>query len=197
MRAAAAFACALCLLGAPDVAAQYQPAPTQYTVVNVGGGQTQHFYRDGNRAMVELEMPKSSDQPVPIHMRTIVDVPSKTELSWDLLNARIPCNSPATGDWGDPFGLWQQMALDDSVPPTKAGSATVNGLAATRFKKTSPDGTIELWRDNRYGLLLKAVMTPAGGKPVEMFETKQFKVGPPPSTVFTVPSRCTWNPPKR
>lgn len=185
------------LMVAAPAGAQYPPAPTQYTVVNAGGGQTQHFYRDGNRAMVELEMPKSSDQPVPIHMRTIVDVPSKTELSWDLLNAKIPCNSPATGDWGDPFGLWQQMALDDSVPPAKAGPATVNGMAATKFTKTSPEGTIELWRENRYGLLIKAVMTPKGGAPTEMFETKQFKVGPPAASEFTVPSRCTWTPPKR
>jgi hypothetical protein len=173
--------------------AQYQPAPTRYTIVNEGGGQTQHFYRDGDKVLVDLVMPKSSDQPVAIHMRTIVDAPSKQQQSWSLSDPSIPCNSFGTGDWGDPFDLWRQMALDDSVAPQRTGTTTLNGMAVTTYRKVVAEGVVQLWRENRYGLLVKAVMTPNGRAPVEMFETKQFTVGAPDAAVFAVPSRCTWS----
>ncbi|HVB32740.1 MAG TPA: hypothetical protein VNE60_14540 [Gemmatimonadaceae bacterium] len=182
----------LCLSPWTAAGAQYQPAPTQYTIVNAGGGQTQHFYRDGDRVLVDLTMPKSAEQPVAIHMRTIVDVPSTTQLSWDLLKASVPCNSPGKGDWGDPFGLWQQMALDDSVTPKATGQDTVNGITATVFEKREKRGTVKLWRDATYGLLVKAVMTPTGAEAIEMFETKEFRVGAPTGSVFAVPKRCVW-----
>jgi hypothetical protein len=182
----------LCLAPWRPAGAQYQPPPTRYTIVNEGGGQTQQFYRDGDRALVDLAIPKSADQPVAIHLRTIVDVPSGKQQSWDLLNPAVPCNSIGTGDWGDPFSLWQQMALDDSVVPKETDTATVNGMAATIFRKPVHGGTIALWRENRYGLLVKAVMTPTGQPPVEIFETRQFKVGAPDTSAFAVPDRCTW-----
>ena len=197
MRRSIVFPVLLCLLPGATAGAQYQPAPTQYTIVNVSRGQTQRFYRDGDRVLVDLKMPKSKYQPAAIHMRTIVDVPSKTQLTWNLLDASVPCNSPGQGDWGDPFGLWQQMALDDSVPPTEVGKDTVNGMQTTVFEKTIRPGTAKFWRENRYGLLVKAVMTPKGRKPVEMFETKEFKVGPPAASAFAVPKRCTWKTPHR
>jgi hypothetical protein len=173
--------------------AQYQPAPTRYTIVNEGGGQTQHFYRDGDKALVDLDMPKSEEQPAAIHMRTIVDVPSKKQQSWNLLDSSIPCNSIGTGDWGDPFDLWRQMALDDSVAPKETGTATLNGMAVTVYEKSVSEGTVQLWREKTYGLLVKAVMTPTGRAPVEIFETKEFTIGAPDAAVFAVPSRCTWN----
>lgn len=194
MNRSLAFLSLLCVAPWTTAGAQYQPAPTRYTIVNASDGQTQHFYRDGDKVLVDLTMPKSQEQPVAIHMRTIVDVPSTTQLSWDLLKTSVPCNSPGKGDWGDPFGLWQQMALDDSVVPTPVGPDTVNGIAATIFEKTEKQGTMKLWRDTTYGLLIKAVMTPAGRQPVEMFETKEFTVGAPRASVFAVPKRCVWKP---
>lgn len=185
----------LCLFPGATAGAQYRQAPTQYTVVNVGGGQTQHFYRDGDKVLVDLTMPTSTNQPVAIHMRTIVDARRRRKLSWDLLNPAVPCNGTSTGDWGDPFNLWQQMALEDSIPPKKTGHETVNGMPATTYAKTMPQGTLEFWRDDTYGLLVKAVMTPKGRDPVEMFETKEFKVGAPDAPVFAVPSRCNWKKP--
>ncbi len=175
--------------------AQYQPAPTRYTIVNVGGGHTQRFYRDGDKVLVDLVMPKSKGQPDGIHWRTIVDAPTTTSLTWDLRKPSVPCNSTFKGSWGDPFDLWSQMALDDSIAPKEAGEDTVNGMTTTRWVKTTPEVSLEFWRENRYGLLVKAVMTPPGRKPVEMFETKEFKVGAPAASTFTVPARCGWKTP--
>ncbi len=182
----------LCAWPTAPAGIRYQPAPTQYTIVIVSGGQTQHIYRDGDKALVDLEMPKSADQPVAIHLRTIVDVPSKTELTWDLLNPSTPCDAPATGDWGDPFDLWRQMAHDDSIPVKATGRDTVNGMAATIYEKTTPEAGVRLWREDRYGLLVKAVITPTGRAPVEVSETKAFTLGAPDPSQFAVPSRCTW-----
>ncbi len=117
----------LCLSAFPwaRAEAQYQPAPTQYTIVEVSPGQTQHIYRDGGKVLVDLVMPKSKEQPDGLHWRTIVDAPTTTNLTWDLLKPSVPCNSVGKGDWGDPFGLWSQMALDDSIAPKEAGQNTV------------------------------------------------------------------------
>lgn len=182
----------LCALPWTPMSAQYQPAPSRYTIVIVGDGQTQHFYRDGDRVLHDLEIPKSDQQTVAIHLRTIVDAPTTKQLSWDLRDASVPCNSVGTGDWGDPFDLWNQMALDDSVPPQRTGTDTVNGLATTTFEKTISAGSLEFWRENTYGLLVKAVITPTGRGPLELFETKEFKVGAPDPSVFKVPARCHW-----
>lgn len=175
--------------------AQYRPAPTQYTIVNATSASTQRFYRDGDRVLVDLVMPRSKAQPDGMHLRTIVDAPTTTSLTWDLRKPSTPCNSTFKGSWGDPFGLWSQMALDDSIAPKKAGTDTVNGMATTKYVKTTPEANLEFWRENKYGLLVKAVMTLPGRKPVEMFETKEFKVGAPDASTFTVPARCGWKKP--
>jgi len=186
-----AFAALLCVCSWAPATAQYLPAPTTYTIVTAGRGYTQHFYRDGDKVLVELQMAKSADRHA-IHLRTIVDAPTTTQLSWDPNDPSVPCNSVATGDWGDPFDFWRQMALDDSIVPTEVGKDSVNGMATTTYEKTAPQGSLELWREDRYGLLVKVVMTPKGHAPVEVFEAKAFVVGAPDSAVFDVPARCEW-----
>ena len=182
----------LCVCSWAPASAQYAPAPTKYTIVTVVGPQTQRFYRDGDRVLVDLQSPKSAYQPVPIHMRTIVDAPTKTQVSWDLRDSTVPCNSVGQGDWGNPFDFWRQMALDDSIVPTEVGTDSVSGMATTVYAKTTPEVHVELWREDRYGLLMKVVVTPKGRAPVEVFETKEFTVGPPDASVFAVPARCEW-----
>lgn len=188
-----AFASLLCAVAPATALAQYQPAPTRYTIVTVGDGQTQHYYRDGDKVLVDLRIAKSAEHTEAVHLRTIVDAPTTEQRSWDLLNAAVPCNSVGKGDWGDPFDFWRQMALDDSVVPTETGKDTVNGIAATTFEKAIPPGRVTFWRENTYGLLVKAVVTPTGHDPVELFEVKEFTVGAPDAAVFAVPKRCQWD----
>lgn len=182
----------LCAYSVAPASAQYAPAPTQYTIVTVTGGQTQHIYRDGDKVLLDLQIPKSTARHAAIHLRTIVDAPTTTQLSWDLIDPSVPCNSVAKGDWGNPFDFWRQMALDDSIAPTEVGKDSVNGMATTTYEKTTPDVRVELWREDRYGLLVKAVMIPKGRAPVEVFEIKAFTVGAPDPSVFAVPARCGW-----
>ncbi len=99
----------LCLFPGATAGAQYRQAPTQYTVVNVGGGQTQHFYRDGDKVLVDLTMPTSTNQPVAIHMRTIVDAPSKTQVE---LGPPESCGSVQRDEHGRLGRPLQPLATD-------------------------------------------------------------------------------------
>lgn len=174
--------------------AGYDASPTQYSLVNWSSEQVQHIYRDGNKAMIDLYMPKSPTQPKELHMRTIVDVAAKRTLTWDLLDPTVPCNSPATvSDWGDPFNYWDQTLQGAPGTPKETGKDKVNGMATTVFEISSPDGGGKLWREDKYGLLVKFMVTQKGAAPVEAFEIKNFKVGKPKASVFKVPSRCKWN----
>lgn len=187
----------LCLSAIPwtGARAQYQPAPKQYTIVVAVGGQTHTIYRDSDKVLVDLVMPKSKNQPNGLHWRTIVDAPTTTSLTWDLNKPSAPCNSTFEGSWGDPFDMWQQMALDDSVAPKEEGQDTVNGMPTTTYVKTAPEGRAEFWRDNKYGLLLKEAMAAKGQDLQELFEIKEFKVGAPAASNFAVPKRCGWKKP--
>jgi hypothetical protein len=187
----------LCLSAIPwtGAQAQYQPAPTQYTIVVLVGGQTHTIYRDGDKALVDLVIPKSEDQPEALHWRTIVDVPSTTNVTWDLNKPSVPCDAVGKGDWGNPFDLWNQMALDDSVAPKQEGQETVNGMPTTTYEKTAPEGSAKFWRDNKYGLLVKEAMAAKGQPFGALFEIEEFKVGAPPASTFAVPKRCGWKKP--
>lgn len=174
--------------------AGYDAPPTQYSLVNWSSGQVQHIYRDGNKAMIDLYMPKSPDQPTAIHTRTIVDVAAKKTLTWDLLDPKIPCDSPGTvSDWGDPFNYWDQTLQGAPGTPKETGKDKVNGMATTVYEIGSPDGGGKLWREDKYGMLVKFEMSQKGAAPVEAFEIKDFQVGKPKPSVFKVPSRCKWN----
>ncbi|HEX6550475.1 MAG TPA: hypothetical protein VF117_07350 [Gammaproteobacteria bacterium] len=185
-------ASALCLFVCVTAYAKYPAPPQQYSLVNVSSGQTQHIYRDGNRALIDLYMPKGPNQPVAIHTRTIVDVASKTNLTWDLLDSKVPCDSPGQGDWGDPFGYWDQSVQGMPGKLKQTGKDTVNGMKTTVFEISSPEGTAKLWREDKYGLLVKNTVTPKGGAQMEMFEIRDFKIGKPSASVFVVPARCKW-----
>lgn len=182
-------------LPAPAALAQYAAAPTHYSLVNATADQVLHVYRDGDKALLDTLDPKSPTQPVEIHLRTIIDVPTLRDLSWDLEDPKVPCNGAGKSgpDWGDPFNYWNQMASSGPAPK-KVGHETVHGMPATVFVSEAPEGEAKLWREDKYGLLVKAVMTPKGGKPVTMIDITEFKVGPPPKAAFKVPSRCAWPP---
>lgn len=174
--------------------ADFQPPPQHYTIVNAAPDGTQTIYRDGNQALIDRIMPKSQYQPKAMHLRTLVRTTTKQSLTWDLLDRNMQCDSPATSsDWGDPFNYWNQSVQSAPGKMTQTGKATVNGMKTTVFEVTSDQGTARLWREDRYGLLVKFEMTPKGGKPVTVINVTRFKVGRPNLSVFTLPKRCSWN----
>jgi len=169
-----------------------EPAPTKYSLVSVNGGETLHVYRDGNKAVVDLYMPKGAHHPA-IHTRSIIDVPSTENRTWNLLDPKTQCDGMGKGDWPDPFAAWKRSL--DSFPGKlkKVGKGKVAGMAATVFESTAPQGSAKLWRDDRYGLLLKLVVKPKGRKAMPLVLVRSFKVGRPNPKELEVPARCKWN----
>lgn len=170
--------------------AQYSPAPTTYTVVSDASGETLHIYRDGNKALVDLQVPKSTDQPAPIHTRTLIDLASHQDVTWDLIDTKSPCGKGNGPDWNDPFGQYDQFMQSASGKPQKVGEEQVNGMSATVFKVPSKDGDGKMWRENKYGMVVKFQVLPPGDKPMTMVEVKQFTTGKPDASLFVLPARC-------
>lgn len=76
--------------------------------------------------------------------------------------------------------------------PSRPSPARCREPTGSTYEISSPEGSSKLWREDRYGLLVKLVMTPKGHAPAEVFEIEDFKIGKPDASVFTVPSRCKW-----
>lgn len=178
------------LLFAAAADAQYAPAPTSYTVVSEAGGETLHIYRDGNKAMVDMSMPKSADQPVAIHTRTLIDISAHQDVTWDLNDPKAPCGKGSSPDWNDPFAQYDQFMQSASGQPKKIGQEKVNELDTTVFDIPSKEAAGKMWRDDKYGMVVKFTAAPPGQKPMTMVEVKELKLGKPDASVFAVPARC-------
>jgi len=166
-------AASVCLLPA-------QPAaPTAYTVVQVnsmfGTPVEQTIYRDGSKALVQQK-----------NLRTLYNLQTHTNQSWDATRGGCS-NGTFGGDWGDPFAMSAEIAKQN---PKQTGAETINGVATKILEADIPGGKLKAWVDPQTGLLIRGQMTPGGGAAQTIVDVKQFKVGPPPSSVFAVPAAC-------
>lgn len=169
--------------------ADYVPAPQQYTFINAVDGQTSTVYRDGDKVALDTVMPKGPYQPKDMHIHMVVDVTTTRNVQWDLADPSAACSSGA-GSWGDPFDNWAQMLPDPNAKAEAVGKEMVNGFATTAYEVSGPHGAkAQMWRDDKYGLLIKSVIS-AGGQSMTAVNVQEFKVGPPPASVFEIPARC-------
>ncbi len=118
-----------CLATAAIACAQYTPPPPSYTLVQqnslFGPATTTSVYRNGSKAVIDIVQPGT-------HVRTVYDLQSHTNISWDVSQAAAECgNGTFTGDWGDPF-VGSAGILDElnKQHPTPIGTETVNGVSA-------------------------------------------------------------------
>lgn len=172
--------------------AQYAPAPTEYSVTQINGmmGQptTMQIYRDGNN--VVMDHPDN-------HLRSLYDLQTHTNQDWDTQHPENGCsNGTFSGDWGDPF---QSSDLDSLLKSSTAppASATVNGVVTKVFEATDPKSKmkVKVWREPKYGMIIRADLTPPGGAATTIIETKQFSFGKPPAALFALPPSCGKAPP--
>lgn len=178
----------LVLLAGPALA-QYAPAPQQYSLAANNAGQVFHIFRDGQRALVDMMMPAGDGHPQ-IHVRTLVNIPTGEQLTWDLQDPSIPCGKGTASGWNDPFANYDQMMQSASGPPKKIGKETVNGFATTLFEVPSDGMRGKLWRDDKYGMVIKFAVAPPNGKAETMVDVQEFKVGKPDASVFIPPAHC-------
>jgi hypothetical protein len=177
----------LAALAAPGLWAQFAPPPTQYTVTQVGGmlgpGESMVIYRDGDQVI--LDHPEH-------HIRSLYNLKTHTNLGWDSKDPSGVCsNGRFEGDWGDPFTVtdMEDLLKSSKTPPT---NDTVNGVATKVYEVIEPQSKskIKIWREPKYGLVMKAEMTPPGGAATTLIETKQFSFTKPPAAIFALPAAC-------
>jgi len=177
---------------APGLWAQYAPAPTSYTVTQINGMMGQPIpmtiYRDGNKVVIDHPQNKS---------RSLYDLQAHTTYSWTSDHPEGGCgNGTFSGDWGDPFqsGDVDGMLKAATLPP---GSETVNGFATKVYEVIDPKSKykIKAWREPKYGMVVKAEMTPPGGATITVIETKEFSAAKPNAALFVLPPACANAPP--
>ena len=176
----------------PGLWAQYAPAPAQYSVTEDDGMSGQPsalvIYRDGDLAVM--------DHPGR-HTRSLYNLKNHTQFGWDTQHPENGCsNGTFSGDWGDPFEASDVDAIlkTSTKPPT---SATVNGIATKMFEGVEPQSktAIKVWREPKYGMVIKAEMTPPGGATATMVEVKKYSLAKPAAEIFVLPPACANAPP--
>src|SRR5579864_1207380 len=186
---------AIGLFVSPTIHAQYAPPPQAYTVVETnsmfGPAVTMQIYRDGSRALVDTS---HAAQPggQPSHLRTLYDLGTHQNYTWDLLNSDVPCGAGTfSGDWGDPFAMSSEMNGDLAKQQGKpAGTATLNGVATKIFEASMPDADAKVWVEQRYGLIMKLTMGPKGTSGKTMIEVSQLTLAKPAASLFALPPAC-------
>lgn len=181
---------ALLLLLVAAAWSQYAAPPQQFSLVANNAGQLFHIYRDGPKALVDMEMPPGEGHPKPIHTRSLITVATGEQLTWDLLDPSIPCGRGTASGWNDPFANYDQLMQSASGPPKEVGKETVNGFATTVYEIPSDGMTAKMWREDKYGMVVKFTVAPPGGHPDSWIDVKEFKGGKPDAGLFVPPARC-------
>jgi hypothetical protein len=180
---------------APEVRAQYAPTPDAYSVTEVNSmfGPAVHMqvYRDGSKAVIELShdaLPGGK----PEHLRTLYDLQSHRNFTWDLLNKDVPCGGGTfSGDWGDPFAMSAEMNADLAKQHANpVGGATLNGIPTKVFETDSPQARAKAWVEEKYGLIIRLTMSPKTGQPQTLVEVTQLSLAKPAASVFVLPPAC-------
>jgi hypothetical protein len=176
-------------IATPGLWAQYAAPPAAYSVTQVqsmmGPAVTMQIYRDGSKAVIENIHDTS-------HTRSLYDLQAHINYTWDIATPANGCSSGEfSGDWGDPFSApdVDEMVKSATKPP---GSETVNGFSTKVYEAVDPKSNykIKVWREPKYGMVIKADMTPPGGATTTVIETKQFSLAKPAASLFVLPSIC-------
>jgi hypothetical protein len=180
---------------APEVHAQYAPPPDAYSVTEVnsmfGPAVTMQVYRDGSKVLVDqTRAAQGADQGS--HTRTLYDLKAHRNFTWVPGSTSVPCGAGTfSGDWGDPFAEAAQAKSDlAKQSATQVGSATLNGFPTKVMQADIPQGTAKAWVEEKYGLVIRLVLTAKGREPQTLTEIKQLSVSKPAASIFDLPPAC-------
>jgi hypothetical protein len=181
----------LVLLGA----AAYGQAPNAYTVVEtnamMGAPTATTISRDGSMAVIQQEIPPHGDAPA-VHMRSLYNLATKKNLSWDPTAASIMCSSGTFGgDWGDPFVAGAETK-DEIAKQNgqEVGTETINSMAAKVMTASEQGMSFRVWIETKTGLVLRLEMTPASGEKQTLIDVKQLSLAKPAASEFAPPPAC-------
>jgi hypothetical protein len=145
------------------------------------------IYRDGSKVLVDRQ--NTPEQTRKYHVRLLYDLATHTQVFWDVDNPANCNTAPFQDDElerGDPFGT------DVSVFQREAkeiGAETIHGVATKLYQETSPNRTVKVWIDPKWGAARKVQAT-VDGKTQTMLEVLTLSVGKPPAESFVIPAPC-------
>lgn len=196
-------AAAAAVIGTPDLAAQYAPAPETYSVTQLSSlmGPTviERIWRDGSKAVIELSTPSAEPGGKATHVRSYYDLAAHANVSWDPTGTAPACGGGTfSGDWGDPFAASAEMNTELlSKKAAQTGTETINGVSAKVFDADlGANGKAKVWVEPKYGLIMKAELTAPNAAPRVMLQTQTVSFAKPPASTFVLPAGCSTTPVK-
>jgi len=145
------------------------------------------IYRDGSKVLVDRQ--NTPEQTRKYHIRLLYDLPTHTQVFWDVDNPANCNTAPFQDDElerGDPFGtevsVFQRAAKE-------IGAETIHGVATKIYQEASPNRTVTMWIDPKWGAARKVQAT-LDGKIQTTLEVLKLSVGKPPAESFVIPAAC-------
>jgi len=189
---AATLLCALLFTAVALFAADTTPTTYSHVSRNRMLGDTLvRAQRDGSRALVQLT---SATDPKQMNIKNYYDFAAHRVYTVDLnsnLCSTIAYTSPYPPPLNDVVPMADQMRkqIAESKAQGKPGEA-VAGLATKVYDVKGDGVTVKIWVDEKYGIPLKQIFTPAGQKPVTAVEVSEISFTAPPASTFTFPTGC-------
>lgn len=180
--------------------AQYAAPPQTYSLTETQAmlpeGSILKIYRDGSKVLTDMSYPPMAEKPKGFHVRTLHDLQAKTQYTWDLIDASVPCGAATfSGAWEDPFAYFRVTTADLAKQNAKLlRKETLSGIPMKVFEIADPKdgkGKRKLWVEEKYGLVVKQEVSENGQAQAGMWEIKDLSLAKPSASLFVLPAACT------
>ena len=171
------------------------PPPTAYTITSALAGPdpgTMTVYRNGSRALTELNHPAKPDGTPANRSLTLYDLKAMASFSWDPGTTPPACSAATfSGDWGSPFAMTAELSASIAKGDLKpTGSETLNGIATKVYAGTTQGNSLKAWFDEKDGLVIRAMVGAPGAPPMTLVDVRKVSFTPPPASLFVLPTEC-------
>lgn len=174
---------------------QAQTPPTAYTITEaVSGGDPGvmlTIYRNGTKVLLDTFYPAQGGTAAR-HAFTLFDIAAHASYTWDPAGSPISCSaSTSSGDFGDPFGLTEDINKGVASGELKpAGAETISGIPTKVYVNATPQETTKAWFDQKDGLVIKATVTSGTNPVMTLADIRKVSFAPPAASLFALPPAC-------
>jgi hypothetical protein len=172
-----------------------QTPPTAYTITEaVAGGDPGVMLtinRNGAKVLLDTFYPAQGGTAAR-HALTLFDIAAHASYTWDPVGSPISCSaSTSSGDFGDPFGLTDDITKGVASGELKpAGAETVSGIPTKVYVNATPQETVKAWFDQKDGLVIKATVTSGTNPVMTLADIRNVLFAPPAASLFVLPPAC-------
>jgi hypothetical protein len=172
-----------------------QTPPTAYTITEaVAGGDPGVMLtinRNGAKVLLDTFYPAQGGTSAR-HALTLYDLAAHASYTWDPAGSPISCSaSTSSGDFGDPFGLTDDITKGVASGELKpAGAETISGIPTKVYLNATPQETVKAWFDQKDGLVIKATVTSGTNPVMTLADIRKVLFAPPAASLFVLPPAC-------